>query len=153
MTKELIQTFTNRITQSNKSELVVVLYDIFFAYIEEAETVSGEEQTKAYRGASQVLEHLKAALDFKYELATQLYPIYDYCERVIAKAMYKDMREELSAIKRIMTSLKEAFVEVAKADDSEVMMHNAQKVTAGLTYGKNDVKEAGDYDPSRGFLA
>lgn len=31
------QDFTRRITQSNRSELVVVLYDICFSYLDEAE--------------------------------------------------------------------------------------------------------------------
>ena len=34
------QDFTRRITQSNRSELVVVLYDICFSYFDEAEKKS-----------------------------------------------------------------------------------------------------------------
>ena len=33
------QDFTRRITQSNRSELVVVLYDICFSYLDEAEKI------------------------------------------------------------------------------------------------------------------
>ena len=36
MKKEQIMDFTRRISQSNRGGLVIVIYDIFFAYIEDA---------------------------------------------------------------------------------------------------------------------
>ena len=38
MEKEKITEFTRRISQCNKGGLIVVMYDIFFAYIEDAKT-------------------------------------------------------------------------------------------------------------------
>ena len=36
MTKEQKQEFTRRISQANKSGMIVILYDIFLAYIQDA---------------------------------------------------------------------------------------------------------------------
>ena len=46
------QDFTRRITQSNRSELVVVLYDICFSYLDEAEKNLKEKDFDVYKEAS-----------------------------------------------------------------------------------------------------
>ena len=52
-----------------------------------------------------------------------------------------------------MKPLWEAFVEVAKSDDSDSVMQNSQRVTAGLTYGRNNLNESyDDGNLNRGFL-
>ena len=45
------QDFTRRITQSNRSELVVVLYDICFSYLDEAEKNLKEKDFDVYKEA------------------------------------------------------------------------------------------------------
>ena len=74
------QDFTRRITQSNRSELVVVLYDICFSYLDEAEKNLKEKDFDVYkeavRKADAVIGELQAALNFQYELSLQLYPLY-----------------------------------------------------------------------------
>ena len=129
------QDFTRRITQSNRSELVVVLYDICFSYLEEAEKNLKEKDFDVYkeavRKADAVIGELQAALNFQYELSPQLYP----------------------HAKRVLSGLYQAFCEVAKQDTSEPLMHNTQQVYAGMTYGKEQLNENfQESDTSRGFF-
>ncbi len=63
MTSEKKQEFTLRISQANKTELVVILYDMFQAYLEDAEHAEGEEFHNAISHARAVLNELIESLD------------------------------------------------------------------------------------------
>ena len=153
MTAETIATFTRKIVASNRSELICVLYEIYFSYEQEAiEALTGEGKeagdtyTKALRQCGQVVRHLK--------ISYSLYALYDFVERQLAKAMYEQKVERIQSAGKIMRDLEESFVRVAKQDASGPMMGNAQQVTAGLTYGKGQLNESmGAMESNRGFFA
>jgi flagellar protein FliS len=164
MTKDKISSFQVRITQSNKTELIVILYEIFFAYMEDAISLldeMSEEKTseqlrdyaKAIRMASQVVRHLEDDLNFSYEISGSLFGLYSFVENNIAKASYSLKKEDLEDTLKVMKPLYESFKEVAKADDSKPLMQHTQKVSAGYTYGRNDVNEAIGGESNRGFFA
>ena len=83
MTREEISCFTNRITSGNATGIIVVLFDIYSCYADDAKCAlrrgrddkSLSEYTHAIRQASQVLRHLKGALDFKYDISKNLYSL------------------------------------------------------------------------------
>ena len=172
MNREQVQAFTKRISNGNRSEIIVVLFDIFQVYETDARTALLEIQqareeknhdkkmsaTKAYREgirhASMVLRHLEDDLDFNSDVSKQLFTLYTYCERALARATYKEDLAIFDQVEKIMGELREAFVEVASQDASAPLMANTQKYVAGYTYGKTDVMEmAVNFDISRGFLA
>ena len=154
MKKEQIMDFTRRISQSNRGGLVIVIYDIFFAYIEEAyDNKEWENYKTALRNATKAVSELMSSLDFSYELAGELYRIYVFCRETLAKAMYKRDLKEIELAESLMNKLYTAFAEVMKEDTSAPLMRNTQQVYAGYTYGKNDLVETyQDLDTSRGFL-
>lgn len=49
MTKELKQEYTLKITQANKSELIVILYEMLLLYLEEAEQGHEKEDKAGFR--------------------------------------------------------------------------------------------------------
>ena len=158
MQKEQIQEFTRRITQSNRTGLVVVTYDILFAYLLDAKDAKEKLQWDVFkqsvRQAQKCIVELTETLDFSYELATQLYSTYVYCKELLAKAMYKRSEEELVECENLMKLLYESFVKVAEADDSEPMMKNTEQVYVGYTYGRNDVNASNpNTTTNRGFFA
>ena len=172
MNKEQVQAFTKRISNGNRSEIIVVLFDIFQAYetdarhalleIQQAREEKNHEHkmtaTQAYREgirhASMVLRHLEDDLDFNSDISKQLFTLYTYCERALARATYKEDLAIFDEVEKIMGELREAFVAVAAQDNSAPIMANTQKYVAGYTYGKTDVMEmAVNFDISRGFLA
>ena len=156
MTREDITYYTRRISQGNKSDIIVVLYDIYFSYEEDVRSaLKNEDDDKlliAIRHTNEVVEHLKQALDFSYEIAGQLYPLYDFVQRCLAKALYKRDVTQVYDAAKVMSSLREAFIEVAKVDESGRQMQNAETVTAGYTYGPGSLSEVTDGN-NRGFFA
>ncbi len=157
MDQEAVTTFTRRITNGNKSQIIAVLFDMVLVDLDDAteglKNHEQEEYMEALRHANEVLEHLQNALDFKYDISKDLYSLYDYCKRSIAKSMYSGRDEGINEAREVIEPLAEAFREVAENDDSAPLMENTQKIAAGLTYGKTDVNEAVDTNDNRGFLA
>lgn len=158
MKKEQTLEFTRRISQANRSGLVVVMYDIFFAYLKDAREAYEGEDPEAYknalRGGQRVTEELMSALDFSYGLAGELYRIYVFCRDALAQAMYKRDLAGVDTAERLMRRLYDAFEQVAAQDTSEPLMKNTQHVYAGYTYGRDDLVETyDDTNRSRGFLA
>lgn len=158
MDQRQVSTYTRRIVSGNRSEIIVVLYEIYFSYAAEAAEALGKKDYETARGAlrhcGQVLQHLKDALDFKYEVSGQLYSLYDFCQRQVARANYTARTDALDEAAVVMRSLQEAFEAVAKEDDSGPLMQNTQQMTAGYTYGRTDITETMDAkEINRGFLA
>lgn len=157
MKKEQIVDFTRRISQCNRGELVVVMYDIFFVYMEDAREAFAAQEWEAYkdalRKASRTIDELISALNFSYELAGNLYSIYVFCKDSLAKSMYKRDTTDMEYAVRLMKKLYDGFVQVAAQDMSAPLMKNTQQVYAGYTYGKDDLVETcQDANTSRGFL-
>ena len=156
MTKEDITDYTRRISQGNRSDIIVVLYDIYFSYEEDVrsalQTGSTDDLRTAIHHTNEVVEHLKQDLDFTYDIANQLYPLYDYVQRCLSKALYRQAVEEVDHAAYVMRELREAFVEVAKQDNSDRQMQNAELVTVGYTYGPGSLNEVTN-GSNRGFFA
>ena len=157
MTNEQKQDFTRRITQANRSGLVVIKYEILFAYLDDASAAykAGDNDgfKAAVRHADAVVKSFEETLDMKYEISGQLYALYDYHRRQFSKAMARHSIQELEESREMLKQLYDAFAEVSKIDTSEPLMHNTQQVYAGYTYGKNDLNENCSMETSRGFLA
>jgi flagellar protein FliS len=161
MTDEKKKEFTRRLTQCNASEMIVIQYDIFFAYLDDACAsfeLGGEPFKSAISHGDAVLERLQGSLNFKYDLANQLYPLYNYCRRQLALARATHKKKPLSNARNVMNRLYEAFAQIAEEDQSQPVMQNTQVVYAGYTYGRHALNEAmvDNVDiatASRGFLA
>ena len=158
MTNEQKQIYTRRITESNPTGIIVILYEMFFDDTKEAKEALNIQDHKtageAIRHAEQVLIHLKNALNFKYEVSLQLFPLYDFCQRALARANYQGTVTGIEEAERIMEPLRNAFSEVAKQDTTAPVMQHTQRMVAGMTYGRTDITETtAGYDNNRGFLA
>lgn len=158
MTRELKQQYTLRITRANKTELIVILYDMILSYIEEAKEAFEKEERAAFRDAIRKIrgcnQELIASLNLEYEPAMNLLSLYLYVNRELVHA---DVRKDLQALEHVsmvISGLKEAYEVLAKEDRSGPVMQNTQAVYAGLTYGKDDLTEnMADQGTNRGFLA
>ena len=156
MTDEKKKEFTRRLTQCNASEMIVIEYEIFFAYLEDAldaHELGGEPYRLAIRHADAVLVRLQESLDFTYEIAAQLYPLYAYSRRQLALALALHKKKPIVNARHVMERLYDAFAKISAEDTSQPVMQNAQTVYAGYTYGKHALNEtACDGIASRGFL-
>ena len=142
MTKEQKQDFTRRITQANRSGLVLIKFEMLFVYMDDMETAFHADD-----------QQLLTTLDFKYEIAGQLYALYDFHRRQLARVLMRHSLAELAQSRNMLQQLYKAFLASSDQDRSGPLMQNAQQVYAGYTYGKNDLNESYDIQSSRGFLA
>lgn len=158
MKKELIQDFTLRISNANRSELVVIKFDMFDEYVLgacEALDAGNVDAWKAeVKRAINVIESFKNTLDFKYEISENLFVLYHYAQTLCYKALSLKKKEFLEEAKGIMDRLAQSFVEVAKTDDSPALMGHSEQVVAGMTYGKGSLYEGTvGTEANRGFWA
>ncbi len=157
MQKDRIQQFTMRITGSNRTELVAVMYDMIDTYLADAvharETDDHDGFQMQVRLADRVIKELMDILDFKYEISADLYRLYHFCRKRLAYSLMKYDTAGIGEAQRILTALGASFRELAKQDHSAPLMKNTQKVAYGATYGKSDIAEAPAADPNRGYFA
>lgn len=158
MKQEKVQEFTRRITQSNRGGLVVVIYDIIFAHMDEARESLDAGNYEGFKDAllkaQRGVDELAGALNFRYDISKELYPLYIFAKEEMAKAIVKKDADALEGVREILTDLRGAFAEAAKQDRSAPLMRNTQQVYAGFTYGKNDLNETyQDSEATRGFFA
>ena len=157
MNNSLKQDFTRRLSQCNKGEMIVIMYDIVFAYMEdaiEAHNVGDYEAYKvAIKKAQSSIDALIDGLNFKYEISKELHKLYVFSKNALAKAIYQNRTEGILDAKKVLEKPYASFCEAAKIDSSGPLMRNTQQVYAGITYGKTDLNEncIGNYN--RGFLA
>lgn len=93
MDNELKQDLTRRLSQCNRGGLILVMYDIYFAYSDDAKKAleMGDDQAfkKGIENAQAGLDELIGALDFKYPITDQLFSLYSYCKKQLSKAIYE----------------------------------------------------------------
>ncbi|MBQ6843096.1 MAG: flagellar protein FliS [Agathobacter sp.] len=156
MDSSLKQEFTRRLSQCNRGELIVIMYDIGFAYMEEAKQAYDLGQYEAYKHAikrtQDTLDSLIHGLDFKYGISKELYKLYVYAKNCLSKAIYQNRLDGLIEAEKILKRLYTSFCEAAKSDASGPIMQNTQQVYAGMTYGKNTLNENFYEDNHRGFF-
>lgn len=158
MNKDKISAFTLKIASSNGTGLITILYDIYEEYegdaLEYFEAGQVDDAIVALKKCSEVVNHLQKDLNFEYKVSGNLYALYDYVQRNVAKSIYKANADGLLEAKKVMDELGEAFEQIAKEDKSAPLMKNTQAVMAGATYSRNSLNEniMGNQS-SRGFWA
>ena len=160
MRAESVKIYTRRITSANKSEIIVIMYDI----IEENLTLAKEALDKGDRPAFRneikqavsFVKELLVSLDMSYEVSKNLASLYIYISRCLNFALVSGKKEEIEAARKVLGKLGESFREVAKTDRSEPVMGNTQQIYAGITYGKGlslDETLVNPNSEGRGFRA
>lgn len=156
MKDSLKQDFQRRLSQCNKGEMIVIMYDIVFAYLDDAKEAHAagdyESYKTAVKQAQKAIERLINALDFSYEISRELHRLYVTSRNLLAKAIYQNRTEGIVEAERILKRLYTSFCEAAKSDTSGPLMRNTQSVYAGMTYGKSSLNENLTDDYNRGFL-
>ena len=149
MTREMKQIFTRRITQANRTQLIVILYDMTLTYLKDAaaaqEVGCDHEYKKAMQCARNCIAELRNSLDFTYDLSKNLFALYVFADRELAGNRIQD-------VAKMLKKLRDAYQSVSKKDDSKPLMQNTQDVYARLTYGRTDVNESlMNYSGARGY--
>ncbi|MGN1314497.1 MAG: flagellar protein FliS [Lachnospiraceae bacterium] len=156
MTREKKQEFTLKITQANKTGLIVILYDMVLAFLEDASEAfdagNRAEYKNSIRKAGDCLDELIASLNLSYELGLTLHSLYYFYKRQLSSAAIRGDKELLEPVARMIKELKQSYEILASQDTSAPLMENTQTVYAGLTYGKGSLNvDLSDQSTNRGF--
>lgn len=159
MEKNELQSFTARITQANRSQLVVITYDIILCDLNDAKKAYKENNNEIYdkslKHSQKFINELISTLDFKYPISLDLIQLYLYSSKRIIMALIKKDPEYLESAIKVMENLKKGFEGICEKDYSETIMENTQQLYAGLTYGKGQLNETyiDPLESSRGYKA
>ena len=157
MTKESIKTYSYRISQASRTEIIVIMYDMICEYVSDArECMDKNEKTEFcsdIKQAKRVLDELITALDMQYDISRELYNLYMYCGKILTAALASYKTDELDLVINTITRLRKSFYELSKDDTSGPMLKNSQQVYAGLTYSGVGAANETSEDPvaNRGF--
>jgi flagellar protein FliS len=154
MDSETKKTYTARISQANKSQLVVIIYELILDSLASAVTAFQEEKKEEavaeLKKAQGFLQEMRGSLDFRYSVSGNLASLYRYINEQLVHSMVRQKNVNLDSCERVIRGLMSSFEEVAKQDDSGPVMDNVQQVYAGLTYGKGSLNEVA-LNGERGF--
>ena len=159
MEKSKLQEVAARVTQANRSELVVVIYEAVLASIAEGKRCLAEEQIEEARleisRARSLITELMGSLDMQYGISHYLRQLYIFAYHELCHGIAMRQPELFDHASDIFEKLLPSFQEVAKQDDSEEVMQNVQTIYAGLTYGRGTLNETigVEVDTNRGFQA
>lgn len=147
MNNEDIKAFTCRISQANRTEMVVIIYDIILKDLENARDYYTKKDeagfTSSLRHADRFLNELNATLDMNEKISHNLRMLYVYCQKELISARMRLDDSPIGNVFPVISTLREAFAKIALADKSEPLMENGGSVYAGLTYGKSGFSAAG----------
>ena len=157
MTDEKKQEYTLRITQANPSKLVVILYEMFFDFAQEAQEALNKQNRgdfySALDKAQQALSQLIGSLNFDQDPAESIYRVYLYVSASMGVCRGKLQFAQMQTPLRLMRSLYDTYKTDSACDTRGPVMDNTQKVYAGLTYSKNSLTENMEEGAgSRGFF-
>lgn len=159
MKEESIKAYSRRVSQANRSGLIVIMYEIILEDLRDAGEFLEKENEPEYQEsllhAGKFLRELMASLDTTYPVARELMRLYIYVSRCINYAKITRSQEELDRAASVLGKLLSAFEEVSRTDTSAPLMEQTQKLFAGLTYGRGTLNETivSDKEEGRGFLA
>ena len=145
MDKEKQKVYTARISQANRSELVVILFELMLDSIELAQEGFEKDELESavaeLQRAQGFLCEMRDSLDFQYGISTQLNSLYRYVNEQLVQSIVCRKDVKLDSCKQVLGGVMKSFEEVAKQDTSGPVMENSQQVYAGLTYGKGSLNE------------
>lgn len=159
MDKEKLNAYAARVTQANRSELVVIIYEAFLDSVREGKRSlkegNIEECRREIERARGFLTELMGSLDFSYEISYYLRRLYVYAYHELCQGVALRDEERFTHATDIVEKLLPAFREVAAADNSAPVMENTEAVYVGLTYGRHSLNESlgVDVNMNRGFQA
>lgn len=145
MKKEKIQSYSARVAQANRTELLIIMYEIIQEELTTAldcfEESDMEGFDRALKNGQKFLGELMGTLNYEYTISYQLMSLYKFVNKMIIENRIRKQANCLVECIGIIDNIKKGFEGIAKEDTSAPLMENVQKLYAGLTYGKASLNE------------
>ena len=155
MTSQEINDYGVKISQANKTELIVIMYEMAIKYIDDGlESLSNnniEEYRLNLKRSKAVINELTSVLDMSYVISYELRSLYIFINNVLVRADIRVETDELKRVREMLIKLSKSFKKVSADDNSGPVMENTQQLYAGLTYSKTSLNVDMYNDVNRGF--
>ena len=146
MDKEKIERYSFKVTQANRTQLVVIVYDIIMDDLRTAKESYADhridEFVKSLKHGQKFLIELMRTLDCQYQISLDIMSLYLYINKKIIQAMIQRKPDALEGLEDILLKLRSSFDIISRTDYSGPVMQNTEQVYAGLTYHKGNLNEA-----------
>ncbi|MCR5279970.1 MAG: flagellar protein FliS [Lachnospiraceae bacterium] len=158
MTREKIQEFTLRVSGANKTEMIVILYDIALTYAEDAKAALERSDTAAFRveigRIRNTLRELMDSVNTSADMGMNILKLYIFCNGELTRAYMDCDMDPVFHVVSILTKLREAYEVVSRQDKTGPVMENTEKVYSGLTYNRSlRSDDVSGSDVNRGYFA
>lgn len=159
MKSDQLKSYTNRITNASRSELVVIIYELIINDLNDSlvSLSNGEREyfDKYLRHSKKLVNELMGTLDYSYKISFELMQLYMSVDKFINDGLFQRNVEKVQGAIDVMELLKIGFEGIVKEDKSGPIMVNTEHIYAGLTYGKGVLNEIsiGGNQIKRGFKA
>ena len=141
----------SNIANASRGELLCITYELLLEQIKMATKSEGEERKVYVEKGIHIIKMLVGDLDFEIPLSSELFHIYVYVQGLLIQAKTNQKLEEAY---RLIHKIYEGFKKITEEEiDKKPSIQNAETIYAGLTYGKEDIKETILQDYNRGFKA
>ena len=103
------------------AEMLTMLYDGILKELYILQETFGKtpldlaEVNRGLQKAQRILTYLKTSLDTNYNIAKNLYSLYDYCNWILTQANVKKDPSGLDEVEDIIRQLKESYIEADKS--------------------------------------
>lgn len=141
----------SNIANASRGELLCITYELLLEQIKMATKSEGEERKGYVEKGIYIIKMLVGDLDFEIPLSSELFHIYVYVQGLLIQAKTNQKLEEAYGL---IHKIYEGFKKITEEEiDKKPSIQNAETIYAGLTYGKEDIKETILQDYNRGFKA
>ena len=112
-----------------QTEMLTMLYDGILKEIEVLKKVFAqqpddmEEINRVLQKMQKIFSYLKSSLDTNYDIAKNLYSLYDYCNWILMQANIKKELFKIDEITEIISELKESYIQADRSARTETSMH------------------------------
>lgn len=145
MKKEKIQSYSARVVQANRTELLIIMYEIIQEELSVALDCYEESDMEGFEAAlkngQKFLSELMGTLNYQYTISYQLMSVYKFINKTMIEAALKQRMDYLPDCINILENIKKGYEGIVSEDTSGPLMDNVQKLYAGLTYGKDSLNE------------
>jgi len=149
--------YVAKISGATPVGLVIINFELILEYTEGAIQAHSAGDDALFEAnilkSRDFLMLLMKSLDFKHTISRELLKTYIYINSLFIKAHFSKDTAPLAEADNLLNTMLNDWRELAKTENAEPVMENAQQLYAGLTYENGKLTEYAPEDENRGFKA
>ena len=129
MKSDAIKTYSYRVSQASKSDLIVILYDIAMESVQDAQAAYREKNDDEYHAslkrAKRVVDELESSLDMQYDISKELFKIYVSMMRFLVKADAGHNLTVMDTVISMLSKLRNSYYKISIQNTTYPIINNS----------------------------